>query len=262
MMAWIAFDLLRRKRVKGLILVLVGFGAIASGHLLYNTLVTGNAFLPPAVHDARGTVDARLGLWWGSLEITAIRLRRVLYAFPPAILLFLCLTRPGRSVRLRTNLTLFALNVIVYFLYAGGVAGPGPRYYFPYFPFLFLAVVEVYQVTREQSIGKWEWRAAMASLIVCGFIYADDQTRDIYKRLDLERTVATVPEKKKVILLESGTYKMEIPDLIRNPPDLWSADTLYFAYTDGVGIADLLKRFPGHSVYLYHYPGSLRPWKE
>jgi hypothetical protein len=129
-------------------------------------------------------------------------------------------------------------------------------------PFLFPAVVEVYRLTREQRIGKWGWRAAMASLIVYSFIYGDGQTRDIYKRLDLERTVATVPEKKKVILLESGTYKMEIPDLIRNPPDLWSADTLYFAYGDGVGIADLLKRFPGHNVYPYHYPGSLRPRTE
>jgi hypothetical protein len=44
------------------------------------------------------------------------------------------------------------------------------------------------------------------------------------------------------------------------PPDLWSADTLYFAYNDGVGIASLLQRFPNHSVYVYRYPGSLTPW--
>jgi len=53
---------------------------------------------------------------------------------------------------------------------------------------------------------------------------------------------------------------MELRDLIRNPPDLWSADTLYFAYGDGVGIANLLKRFPEHSVYIYRYPGSLTAW--
>jgi hypothetical protein len=41
---------------------------------------------------------------------------------------------------------------------------------------------------------------------------------------------------------------------------LWSADTLYFNYDDGVGIATLLKRFPGHTVYTYRYPGLLRPW--
>jgi hypothetical protein len=261
LLGWIAFDLLRQRKIKGLILVLLGFGLLASLHLVYNELVTGNALTPPGVHFARGSAEVHFGFFLTGFETTAVRLRRVLYAFPPAILLVLCLTRPGRSVRLRTYLTLFALNVILYFLYAGGVAGPGPRYYFPYFPFLFLAVVEVYRLTREQRIGKWGWRAAMACLVVCSFIYGDGQTRDIYRRRDLDRLVATIPEKEKIILLESGTYKMEIPDLVRNPPDLWSADTLYLDYHDGAGIKELLKRFPGHSVYLYHYPGSLSPWK-
>jgi hypothetical protein len=85
---------------------------------------------------------------------------------------------------------------------------------------------------------------------------------EIYRRRDLERTVATIPEKQKVILLEGGTYKMELPDLVRNPLDLWGADTLYVDYRDRTGIAELLKRFPGHAVYRYRYPGSLKPWKE
>lgn len=261
LLGWIAFDLLRRRKFKGLVLVLLGFGLLASLHLIYNKLLTGNALMPPGVHFARGSSEVHFGFFTANLETTAIRLRRVLYAFPPAILLLLCLLRPCRSARLRTYLTLFALNVIIYFLYAGGVAGPGPRYYFPYFPFLVLAVVEVYRLTREQRIGKLGWRAALAALVLCSFIYADGQTRDIYRRRDLERAVATLPEKKKIILLESGTYKMEIPDLIRNPPDLWSADLLYFAYGDGAGISALLKLFPEHSVYLYRYPGALRPWK-
>jgi hypothetical protein len=262
LLGWIAFDLLRRRKIKGLILVLLGFGLMASLHLFYNAILTGNALTPPGVHFARGTAEVHFGFFLTGFETTAVRLRRVIYAFPPALLLLLCLTRPGRSARLRTYLTLFALNVLVYFLYAGGVAGPGPRYYFPYFPFLFLAVIELYRLTREQTIGRWGWRAAMPGLIVCSFIYADGQTRDIYRRLDLERAVAVIPQKKKIILLQSGTYKMDIPDLIRNPPDLWAADTLYFAYDDRGGIADLLRRFPQHRVYLYHYPGSLKPWSE
>jgi len=261
LLGWIGFDLLRQRKIKGFVLVLLGFGLLASLHLSYNKLVTGDALTPPGVHFARGGAEVHFGFFQAGFETTAIRLRRVLYAFPPAILLLLCLIRPCRSARLRTYLTLFALNVIIYFLYAGGVAGPGPRYYFPYFPFLILAVVEVYRLSREQKLASLAWRAALVCLVLCSFIYADGQTRDIYRRRDLERTVAAIPEKKKVILLESGTYKMEIPDLIRNPPDLWSADTLYFAYGDGAGIADLLKRFPEHSVYLYRYPGSLRPWK-
>jgi len=53
MMAWIGVDLLRKKKIRGIILLAAGFGLIASGHFLYNGLVTVNAFLPPAVHDAR-----------------------------------------------------------------------------------------------------------------------------------------------------------------------------------------------------------------
>lgn len=260
LMGWIAFDLLRQRKIKGLILVLLGFGLLASFHLFYNKLLTGSALMPPAVHDARGNLQARLGVSWGGVEVTAIRLRRVLYAFPPAILLLLCLLRPCHSARLKTYLGLFALNVSTYFVYAWTAAGPGPRYYFPYFPFLILAVVEVYRLNRDQRIGKIGWRVVMSCLVVCSLVYGADQTRVIYKRRDLERIVATIPQKKKIILLQSGTYEMDIPDLIRNPPDLWSADTLYFSYDDGVGIANLLKRFPNHNVYVYRYPGSLTPW--
>jgi hypothetical protein len=260
LMAWIAFDLLRQRKIKGFILVLLGFGLLASCHLFYNKLLTGNALLPPAVHDARGNLQARLGLSWTGFEVTAIRLGRVLYAFPAALLLLLCLMRPCPSARLRTYLALFALNVSTYFVYAWTPAGPGPRYFFPYFPFLFLAVVEVYRLNREWRLGRVGWRLALAGLIICSFVYGADQTRQIYKRRDLERMVASIPQKKRIILLQSGTYKMEIPDLIRNPPDLWSAETLYFAYDDGAGLANLLARFPEHTVYTYRYPGLLRPW--
>ena len=261
LMGWIAFNLLRQRKIKGLILILLGFGLLASLHLFYNKLLTGSALVPPTLHEARGNMSARIGVSWTGFTITAIRLKRVLYAFPPAILLLLCLVRPCRSARLKTFVTLFVLNVCTYFIYAWTPAGPGPRYFFPYFPFLILAVVEVYRLNRDQRIGKIGWRVAMACLVVCSFVYGAGQTREIYKRRDLERTVATIPQTKRIILLQSGTYEMDIPDLIRNPPDLWSADTLYLAYdNDGVGIDSLLKRFPAHSVYLYRYPGSLKRW--
>jgi hypothetical protein len=260
LMAWIAFDLLRHRKIKGLILLLLGFGLLASCHLFYNKILTGNALLPPAVHDARGNLQARLGVSWGAFQVTGIRFWRVLYAFPPVLLLLLCLRRSCHSARLKTYLTLFALNAFVYLCYAWSPAGPGPRYYFPYFTFLILAVIEAYRLNRERRIGRIGWRLVMACLIVCSVVYAVDQTREIYHRRDLERTVATIPETKRIILLLSGTYEMDIPDLIRNPPDLWSADTLYLAFDDGVGIEILLKRFPNHSIYTYRYPGVLKPW--
>ncbi|PZR73548.1 MAG: hypothetical protein DLM73_10490 [Chthoniobacterales bacterium] len=266
LMAWIAFDLLRKRKIKGLVLVLLGFGLLASLHLVYNKLATGNALLPPAVHDARGyqgveAKGASLGLSWNGFKVTAIRLLRTLYAFPPVILLLLCLIRPCRSARLRTYVALFALSVSTYFLYAWTPAGPGPRYLFPYFPFLFLAVVEVYRMSRDQKLARIGWPLVIAALVICSFLYAVGQTLEIYRRKDLERTVATVAETKRIILLETGTYKMDIPDLIRNPVDLWSAQTVYLAYGDGVGLTELLSRFPEHSVYVYRYPGSLEPWK-
>jgi hypothetical protein len=184
---------------------------------------------------------------------------RTLYAFPPAILLLLCLSRRDLSPQLKTYLALCALAVSTYFLYAWTPAGPGPRYYFPYFPFLFLAVIETYRLHRDQKLARIGWQLAIIGLVVCSFIYGVDQTLEIYRRKDLERAVATIPDQKKIILLETGTYKMDIPDLIRNPPDLWAADTLYFAYDDGIGLDDLLRRFPKHAVYLYRYPGSLTP---
>jgi hypothetical protein len=260
-MVWIAFDLLRQRKIKGLILVLLGFGLLASCHLIYNRLLTGSAFLPPFAYAERASPGGRLGVSWMGFETTAIRLRRVLYAFPPAGLLLLCLIRPCHSARLKTYLALFALTVSAYFFYPWGVAGPGPRYFFPYFPFLILAVVEVYRLTRTQRTGKIGWYLALSCLVVCSFAYAAGQTFEIYKRRDLERTVATIPQKKKIILLRSGTYKMEIPDLIRNPPDLWSADTLFFAYDDDGRLKELLERFPKHNVFVYQYPSQLHPFR-
>jgi len=260
LMGWIAFNLLRQRKIKGLTFVLLGFGLVASCHLIYNRLLTGSAFLPPFSYAERANSSGNLGLSWMGFATTAIRLKRVLYALPPAGLLLLCLIRPCHSARLKTYLTLFALTVGTYFFYPWGVAGPGPRYFFPYFPFLILAVVEVSRLTRAQRIGKIGWYVAMSCLVVCSFVYGAEQASDIYKRRDLERTVARTPEKKKIILLQSGTYKMEIPDLIRNPPDLWSADTLFFAYDDDNRLKELLARFPEHRVFAYQYPSQLFPF--
>jgi len=250
LMAWIGVDLLRQREFKRLILVLLGFGLLASCNLLYDKLLTGNALLPPAIDDARHytgvqRLGASLGLSWHGFPVTGIRLLRTVYAFPPAVLVLLCLFRRCRSVQFKVCTVLCALGVSIYFLYAWTPAGPGPRYYFPYFPLLFLAVIEAYRLNRDWTVAQIGWPLALAALVICSSVYATDQTLEIYRRRDLERTVATLPETKKIILLETGTYKMEIPDLVRNPIDLWSADTLYFDYTDRAGLDDLLRPVAG-----------------
>lgn len=266
LMAWIGFDLLRQRKFKGLISVALGFGLVASAHLFYNKSLTGNAFLPPAVDDARHytavqRLGASLGFSWRGFLVTGTRLLRTLYAFPPAVFVLLCLFRGCRSVQFKICTILCALAVSTYLVYAWTPAGPGPRYYFPYFPLLFLAVIEGYRLNRNWIVAQIGWPLAFAALVICSSVYATDQAFEIYRRRDLERTVATLPDTKKIILLETGTYKMEIPDLVRNPVDLWSADTLYFDYSDGAGVDDLLRRFPKHAVYVYRYPGSVTPWK-
>ena len=261
LLTWIAFDLLRRRKIKEFIPLLLGLGFMAPCHLFYNRILTGNAFIPPFVHDVNNT-GTSLALSWTAFPTTGIRIWRTLFALPPVGLLLFALMKLRLSGRMKTYLVIFGLHVGLYFFFPWSPAGPGPRYYFPYFPFLILAIVEWHRVNRDQGSAKIGWRVAMAGLVVCSFVWGWGQTLEIYRRRDLERMVATIPETKRIILLQSGTYKMEIPDLIRNPPDLWSADTLYFAFgdSDGAGIEPLLKRFPNHRVYTYRYPGTLQPW--
>jgi hypothetical protein len=265
LMIVISVDLLRQRKIKQLVLVFLGFGLLASFHLLYNKMLTGSAWRPPAVDDAQRkgrSVEAALGVSWLTFKVTGIRLLRALYAFPPVALLLLCLVKRCRSAVLKSCLVVCGLCVGVYMLYAFAPAGPGPRYYLPFFPFLFLAVIEVYRLNRDRKLVRFAWRVAIVALVLCSSVYAVDQTIEIYRRKDLDRAVVGIPESKKIILLETGTYKMGIPDLVRNPPNLWSANTLYFAYADGIGLDELLRRFPQHAVYLYRYPGSLKRWKD
>jgi len=83
----------------------------------------------------------------------------------------------------------------------------------------------------------------------------------MYGRRDLERRAEQVADRnKKVFLLKTGTYDTAVGDLTRNPPALSSADTLSFKWCDEPKLTALLLRFPGWSVYVYEYPGRLRPY--
>ena len=103
LMGWIAFHLLRQRKMKGLILVIAGFGLVACCHPIYNWLMTGNALLPPFAYAERANSSGSLGLSWMAFPTTAIRLRRVLYAFPPAALILLCFASFPRNMKLRSE---------------------------------------------------------------------------------------------------------------------------------------------------------------
>jgi hypothetical protein len=217
--------------------------------------------ISPASLYAKGGLHDHLFVSWHGFEVTAIRLSRLVYALPPVLLLVFFFRSYWRSGTGRTYLALFGMNLAVYFFYIGGVGGPGPRYLLPYFPFLVLAIVDfIRSCPRDSKLVRRAYPAVLCAQIVLGFVYAAMQWREIYERKDLERSVTRVPDTRKIILLQTGTDKMELRDLIRNRPEFWSAPTLYFAYDQDPALMNLLKRFPEHKIYLYRYPGTLTPW--
>ena len=131
LMTWIAFDLLRQRKIKGLILRL--------------------ARLRPAWHPV---TSFTIGFYWERVP-AALRLcreskseresRRFLdgirdhcdptrtsaVCFSAGRFVSAGLIQRCQSARLKTYLALFALTVVHLLFYPWGVAGPGPRYFFP-----------------------------------------------------------------------------------------------------------------------------------
>lgn len=81
----------------------------------------------------------------------------------------------------------------------------------------------------------------------------------MYARRDLQRTEQHAGPGKKIFLLKSGASGY-IRDLTRNPPDLATDENLYFLWCAQPERDALLKRFPGRKIFVYEYPGLLRPY--
>jgi hypothetical protein len=255
---WIAWRLLRTRRWPDLFAVGIGFAIPASGNLIYDWLLSGSALLTPtALYGAPG-LHNRLAVSWFGFVVTLARVWKLLYAFPPVMLLALLVRRFRATPRLRLHLGLFLANLAIYFFYPAAVGGPGPRYLLAYFPFLVLAVVEVYRFVRDDlsPAPLRLWRFAIRAQVVCALIFAANESYLVYQRLDLERSVEKLGGDKKIVLMKTGANDMDLGDLLRNPPVLSSAETLYFAWDDGgPGLRALLAEFPGRNVYTYEYPG-------
>ena len=258
--AWIGVGLLWRKRFADLLLFGIGFGLLASGNLVYNALLSGDPFcVPAALHRSAESVNDRLMISWNGLVVTLIRLANLLWVFPP-VLLFVVLWRRYRPTsQVTMYLALFSMNVVIYFFYPASVGGPGPRYFLAYFPFLVLAIVDLYRwiCQNPSPAARHLWHFAIASLIVCNVVFATKEGYTLYWRRDLERTVRQIKDGKNIVLLKTGTYKTTSGDLTRNPPVLSSADILYFGWCDQPKRDALLKQFPGRNIFVYEYPGRL-----
>lgn len=259
---WIGVSLGRRRKVVDLVIFGVGFALLASGNLLYNLLLSGHALQTPTeLYGALGLHD-RLMISPIGLEMTGVRLATLLWVFPPTILLALFCRRYRSSSKVRMYLALFSMNLGIYFFYPASPGGPGPRYLLAYFPFLVLAVVDLYRWIRHEGTPgvRHLWTVGMVALAVSNLIFAGTMTYTIYRRRDLERTVQQAGPGKKIFLLKSGTYQTNTGDLTRNPPDLSAAENLYFVWCEQVTRDTLLQRFPGRQIFVYHYPGHLYPY--
>jgi hypothetical protein len=259
---WISASLVLRKRFVGLTLFGMGFVLLASGNLIYDALLSGDPLQVPAAIRHPGDSPERLLASWTGFVVTAVRLANLLWVFPPVLLLVILWRRYQASSKAKMYVALFSMNVAVYFFYPTSFGGPGPRYFLAYFPFLILAVVDLYRWIYYDSppATRRLWTFAILSLVVCSVVFAAEEAYTMYGRRELDRLVRHVRGGRNIFLLKSGTYKTELGDLTRNPPVLSSADNLYFTYCDEPERDALLKRFPGRRIFVYEYPGRLYPY--
>jgi hypothetical protein len=259
--AWIGVSLVRRKMFAELTFFSIGFGLLASGNLLYDTLLSGDPLQTPTeLSRAPGSMHGRLMVSWTGLQLTGVRLVNLLWVFPPALLLVVLWKRYQPSPKVKMYLVLFLMNIGIYFFYPAGAGGPGPRYLLAYFPFLVLAVVDVHRWIYHDSapVPRRLWTLAMILQIVASVSFLTKESYASYWRRDLERTVQQAGHGRKIFFLETGTYPASnVGDLTRNPPVLSSAKNLYFIWCNQLERDALLRRFPGRKVFVYEYPGGL-----
>jgi len=257
---WVGWRLLQQRRWRGLCALGVGFALAAAGNLLYDQLLSGHPLVTPTkLYGAPGWHN-RLVVSWMGFGVTLVRLGKLLYAFPPVLLLVLLFRWMPASPRQRLYLGLVLANLVIYFFYPAAPGGPGPRYLLATFPFLVLAVVELSRSVRDHPSASVRrlWQFALGAQVACSVIYAGVLTRRWYQYRDLERSVERLGSERKIVLLTSGSGEMDLGDLLRNPPVLASASTLYFAWDDRPELNELLARFPGRRVYTYRYPGVIQ----
>ncbi len=258
---WMTYDLVRRKRIAHLSLFAAGFALIACGNLVYDMLLSGNPLATPTALNSTVGPHDRLAVSWRGFLVTGIRLGALLYAFPPVLGLAFLTRRYWQGSRFRVHAALFLMAVGLYFFYVAAIGGPGPRYLAAYFPFLVITVVDGWRwlFAADAPRARRLWRWAIVAQVLGSLVFAGIEIRRVYERTDLERAVARLEPADKIVLLKTGPRGETWADFTRNPPVLSSAHVLYFGWGDGAGLDRLVARFPGREVFVYEYPGTLRP---
>src|SRR5262249_15482924 len=145
----------------------------------------------------------RMMISMNGFPVTAERLVTLAWAFPP-VLLFLFFWK-RRSPGMNMFLGLFAICVLIFFFYPCAAGGPGPRFFFAYFPFLILAVVELHKAINHSSpaVTHRVWNVAIVAQIICSVVFATEEAHQMYARRDLQRTTSRVDSGKNIFLLKT-----------------------------------------------------------
>jgi hypothetical protein len=263
--AWIGISLLRRRGFVDLVVFAVAFLLLAAGNLPYDMVLSGYPFRPPAAlsdPSGMGGMADRLAVSPFGFVQTGVRLANLIWIFPPALLLVLFWRRYRPTFQIKMYIVLFLMNIGIYFFYPAAGGGPGPRYLLACFPFLVLAVVDLYRWICDEGSARTRklWRLGMISLVVGNLTFAGLEGYTMYWRRDLERTVQQVRGSKNIFFLKTGTFRTDADDLTRNPPKLSAAENLYSNWCDRPTRDAFVRRFPGRKVFVYEYPGHLWPY--
>ena len=259
---WIVFIEARERRYRDGLVCIASLVLVAGGNLAWGWILSGQPFVAPTHLGGDIGDHDRLTVSLEGVAITAGRLALVLWVFPPVVLLARYWARLSSAGADITLLALFLANAAVYYFFAAAVGGPGPRYFFSYFPFLVVAVLDVYRrFIRDGGVvdRRW-WHAVLVAQVVGSAIFVAREAYTLYGRRDLERTLAArwdAGASRDIIVLTTGTYHTDAMDLTRNPPSLASAHHLYLSHCASPDIDALRERFPERDVYAYAYPGRL-----
>jgi hypothetical protein len=258
---WILYDLFKRHKLFNFVVISFGFVLIASVQLFYNFFISGDMTNSPLqIYAALGLHDKMYisieGIW-----ITIQRIGELFLVFPPLLMLFFMYKRQYLELKSKPYILLIIGIFVIYYFYIASLGySYGPRYVLAYFPFVVLLVINLKNWVQDILRNKI-YRLTIILLILVSIAFTSYSYYEISERKDLIRCIENLPAGKKIILLNSGTYKMSQQDLTRNYPDFNSNNTLIFSFNNSLSISNFLKMFPGYLVYVYEYPSRISKFK-
>ena len=261
---WIFYDLYKRKKLKNILYLCIGFVIFASVQLLHNYYISGDITMTPlSIYGAKGLHD-KMFMSFKGIWISIQRLGELILVFPPLILAAFINKKQYSILKTKPYILLLIGIFLVYYFYIASLGySYGPRYLLSYFPFVLLLVINLKTTLNISSdnVRNIVYKTSLILLILVSISFTIYSYYEIYLRKDLFRSIDTISDEKKIILLKSGTYKMSPQDLTRNYPNFYDNKTLIFVYNYSPSINELRKLFIGYNIYIYEYPSKITSYK-